>query len=349
MPTRLETETRITNASQQGVSAAATHSVANSTTRVRLVGGSQVLVDPTTPVKNMALIAGRQRGRAAFDQLVAAGLTPRMIRTAMKRGRLHRVANGVYAVGHLGEIELANETTALLALGPGATLVGPSALYVHGVITRAPAEVHVAHADSPRWSIRPGIQMHRYAPIPASQRTIRRGLPVTTAERALLDSVPLLAPRVFEQAYWEAIAIKATSRTKVRELVAVSQGRSLGQLRALADPKRPGGTSDSPPEQVALDLIRAAGLPEPERQAPLYGFKADLYWPEHGVVMEIDGEQFHNKDVRPHFVRDRRKIRTFQEHGLQVLPIAPEELNQPLPIIRQLTQAIVTRELKRAG
>jgi very-short-patch-repair endonuclease len=166
----------------------------------------------------------------------------------------------------------------------------------------------------------------------------------------LLDSMPLLAPRDRENAYWEAIALRATSKTKVRDLLAVSPGREgCSVLRALADPQRRGGVSQTPPEQIALDLIRAAGLPEPERQAPLYGYTADLYWPEQRVVMEIDGRQFHNEDVRPNFVRDRRKIRTFQEHGLQVLPVAPEELNRPLPIIRQLTQAIVTRELTRAA
>jgi len=349
MPARA-TKTWTTSTPRNGVSTTASHRDRNLTTAIQLVGGRQLLVDPTTPAANLALIASHQRGRVAACQLLAAGITARMIRTAVKRHGLHRVARGVYAVGHLAEIELAAEVVALLAVGPDATLVGPSALFVHGVLAHPPVEVHVANCDGTHCSHRPGIRLHRYAAIPASQLTTRRGLPVTKAERALLDSAPLLTPAELEHAFWEAIAIRATSKTKVRELLADSPGRAgCGQLRSLADPKRRGGRSESPPEQVALDLIRAAGLPEPVRQAPLYGFKADLYWPEAGVVMEIDGEQFHNEDVRPKFVRDRRKIRTFQEHGLQVLPVAPEELERPLPIVRQLTQAISIGELKRVA
>jgi very-short-patch-repair endonuclease len=344
------TKTWTTSTLWKGVSTTTSRRDTNLTTAIRLVGGRQLLVDPSTPAANVALIASHQRGRVARCQLLAAGISARMIRTAVKRHGLHRVARGVYAVGHLAEIELAAEVVALLAVGPDATLVGPSALFVHGVLAYPPVEVHVANCDGTHSSHRPGIRLHRYAAIPRAQLTTRRGLPVTTAERALLDSVALLSPAELERAFWEAIALRATSKTKVRELVAVSPGREgCALLRSLADPKRRGGRSESPPEQVALDLIRAAGLPEPVRQAPLHGFKADLYWPEAGVVMEIDGEQFHNQDVRPNFVRDRRKIRTFQEHGLQVVPVAPEELERPLPIIRQLTQAIAIRELRRAA
>jgi hypothetical protein len=229
------------------------------------------------PHQNLALIAGAQRGRISWAQLVQAGFTRRMIRTAVANGRLHRLRPGVYAVGHRSEPELGRETASLLAVGPPAVLVGITALELYRAIpadSRRP--VHIALPGGRTARSRPGIKVHRYSRLLPSQIRIREGLPVTSAERALLDAAPLLTPRQLERAFDEAIATRATSRAKVLELLSVTGGRA-GQtaLAALADPRRSPSRTQSPPEERALELIRAAGLPTPETQYPLHGFSAD--------------------------------------------------------------------------
>jgi very-short-patch-repair endonuclease len=58
-------------------------------------------------------------------------------------------------------------------------------------------------------------------------------------------------------------------------------------------------------ERRFLELIRKAGLPEPETQVSLAGFKVDFLWRKERVVFEIDGYRFHTS--RSAFDRDRRK------------------------------------------
>ena len=173
---------------------------------------------------------------------------------------------------------------------------------------------------------------------------------MTSAERALLDAAPLLTPRELERAFDEAIATRATSRTKVLDLLSVTSGRAgQGTLAGLADPRRSAARTQSPPEERALELIRAAGLPTPETQYPLHGFTADFYWPEAGVVFEVDGFGVHGL-IRGNFVRDRRKDRVFRDHGIHVVRAAADELrDQQLQLVAHLTRTITERTLGRAS
>jgi very-short-patch-repair endonuclease len=67
------------------------------------------------------------------------------------------------------------------------------------------------------------------------------------------------------------------------------------------------------PERRCLELIREAGLPEPETQVRIAGYTVDLLWPDHRVVFEIDGYTFHTS--RFAFDRDRRKDAALKSAG----------------------------------
>ena len=232
-------------------------------TPIRLVSGRDVMASVGAPHQNLALIAGAQRGRISWAQLAQAGFTRRMIRTAVANGRLHHLRPGVYAVGHRGEPELGRETVSLLAVGPPAVLVGITALELYKAIpadSRHP--VHIALGDGRTARSRPGIKVHRYSRLLPSQIRIREGLPVTSAERALLDAAPLLTPRQLERAFDEAIATRATSRTKVLNLLSVTSGRA-GQ----ASPRGPCRSAPPPqPHAIAARGTRAGA--DPRRRPP---------------------------------------------------------------------------------
>lgn len=316
----------------------------NGKTRVRLVNRRDVLVSAESPKDNLALIAGAQRGRISTEQLLLAGYSRRMIRTGVANGLLHRVHHGVYAVGHLAEIELGRETAALLAVGPAAVLVSTTALEVLKLIPPDPRRpIHVALGGGGCPRSRRGITAHTYRVLPGQIR-IRHGLPISTAERALLDAAPLLTPRQLERAFDEAIITRATSRTKVLELLTKTSGRE-GQatLAAIADPDRASSQTKSPPEEVALSLIRAADLPAPETQYPMHGYTADFYWPAAQVVLEVDAFGTHGL-VRGNFVRDRQKDRVFRDHGIHVVRAVDTELqDRPLQIVAHLARTIADR------
>jgi very-short-patch-repair endonuclease len=63
-------------------------------------------------------------------------------------------------------------------------------------------------------------------------------------------------------------------------------------LRELLDPAT-FRLSDSQLEQAARRLARAVGLPSPETKAWVNGYEVDLFWPDLGIVMEVDGLRYH--------------------------------------------------------
>jgi very-short-patch-repair endonuclease len=51
----------------------------------------------------------------------------------------------------------------------------------------------------------------------------------------------------------------------------------------------------------------------------IHGYEVDFFWREQGLVVEIDGFQFHSS--REAFERDRRRDAHLQSHGLRVLRV----------------------------
>jgi very-short-patch-repair endonuclease len=302
------------------------------------------LVAKGKPKLALAAIAAKQRGLVSRAQLELIGFTPRAIRTTLRDGYLQRVRRGVYRVGPELEVKFRTETAALLSVGEDALLVGAAVLTVLGAIKPNPKRpIDVALEDARYASPREGIRVHRYSKLPSTEIKTREGLRMTTVERALLDSVPYLSAQELAMAFDEALAKRLTSRTKIIELLARTQGRpEAATLKDLLDPQRKSQRTESPAEEEALKLIAEAGLPTPETQVELFGFRADFFFREAGVVFEIHGFGPHGQ-VRRHFVRDRRKTRTFAENGLIVVEAAADELHGNRDEIkRQLTQAVVT-------
>jgi hypothetical protein len=82
---------------------------------VKVLGVRAELAVTGTRDERIAAIARLQRGRVARDQLLAAGLSYKVIAGAVKRGTLFPLPGAVFAVGHVGRVELGDETAALLA------------------------------------------------------------------------------------------------------------------------------------------------------------------------------------------------------------------------------------------
>lgn len=51
--------------------------------------------------------------------------------------------------------------------------------------------------------------------------------------------------------------------------------------------------TDTGLERRFLAIVKSAGLPEPETQAPLNGYRVDFYWPDLALVVEADGWRYH--------------------------------------------------------
>jgi hypothetical protein len=72
-------------------------------------------------------------------------------------------------------------------------------------------------------------------------------------------------------------------------------------------------------ELVALDLIRAHGLPTPEVNVLVEGFEVDLHWRRQRVAIELDSRRYHLTTVafeNDHFRRLELTARGYTATGL---------------------------------
>src|SRR5215210_1709978 len=120
----------------------------------------------------VARLAARHHGVLSADELLACGLTPDGIFVRTRNGRLHPMHKGVYAVGH------SNPTRD--GWFPDVLVLGESA------------------PQHPR------IKGHRTSYLPQHHVTTVRGIPVTTAERTLLDLAAVLPERKLRRAVRQA-------------------------------------------------------------------------------------------------------------------------------------------------
>jgi very-short-patch-repair endonuclease len=181
---------------------------------------------------------------------------------------------------------------ALLASGPESMLSHASAAALWGfeIGPDDPIEVSV---PAERRSRRRGIRVHRRVVSVLADISILDGIPLTSPERTLIDLATRLEPMQLERAVNEADKF---DRVRADDLHA-SLGRHRGEpgvahLRRLLEPSS-FRLTDSDLEQRMVRLARSAGLPEPETQAWVNGFRVDFFWPALGIVVEADGLRYH--------------------------------------------------------
>jgi predicted transcriptional regulator of viral defense system len=263
----------------------------------------------------VARAAAEQRSLVTRGQLVTLGLPPTRIDSWLRDGRLYRVHDGVYAVGHPALTREGRWLAAVLACGAGAVLSHRSAAALWGLIPGDGAAVDVTTTSSRR--PRPGIAVHRTrCPVPATEQ---RGLPATTLSRTLIDLAATFTRANLERALGEAELVPAFDEADLHRAVAEHAGRR--GVRRLADVLSAHEGEIGVPRNVLerrfLKICRAAGLPRPEANRTLLGHQIDFLWRAERVTVETDGRSVHAR--RAAFARDRLRDRELQLAGYLVL------------------------------
>jgi very-short-patch-repair endonuclease len=168
---------------------------------------------------------------------------------------------------------------------------------------------------------------------------------VTTPARAILDAAPNLTDRDVERLLDEGLfALRILTLPQVKDVLARAGKHPGGARLARVMDGHLRSTTDSPPEERLLALIRAAGLPEPELQANVLGYRLDFYWPDLKLALEVDAYGTHGSPAR--FEADRRRdARLLAEAGIVVLRFTRIAVEQrPFEVIGVLARAIGQRE-----
>jgi hypothetical protein len=188
---------------------------------------------------------------------------------------------------------------------------------------------------------RPRIRAHR-ATLSPDEITTRRGIRVTTPARTLLDLAAGLSAAELARAAHEAEARRLTSPTSLAELVVRHPRRpGVPAIRRLLEDHTLGDTiTRSRLEDRFLALLAATNVPRPRVntmiEVPAHAaFEADMAWPHHRVIVELDGFATHS--TRRAFERDRARDRALQVAGWRVIRITWRQLDAaPAEIAAQL-------------
>jgi hypothetical protein len=258
----------------------------------RAMGGERRVHRPDAEISSLA---GRQHGVVSRSQLKAAGLGDGAIELRIAAGRLHRIHRGVYAVGHANLAVQGRWMAAVLAGPPGT------------VLSHRPAGSHwgmrrwrglPAVTTPTRRRPNPAIEIHS-SPLPADERTVLGGIPITTVPRTLLDLATILDHDALVHALNEAEIRGLGDALPLPALLERHRGeRGAGALRrALADPAFARGVAVEALEERFASFIRRRGLPPPLLNAPVEAcgrtYVADCLWPQQRVIVELQGARYH--------------------------------------------------------
>lgn len=271
---------------------------------------------PAPDDTRLSKLATSQHGVVSRGQLLARRFTRNAIETRLAAGRLHCVYRGVYAVGHTKLTVRAKWMAAVLACGKDATLSHQDAAALHGLLKVKSGDIHVT---APTRHHINGVHCHFARTIDPREVTEIHGIPVTTLERALLDLAEAKDRRPFATALKQAQHEDKLDLRRINATVARNPGRrGIKPLRTeLAELTEEPGWTQSELERRFRALTQTYGLPLPLTNQYVEGELVDAYWPDHGVVVEVDGWRTHR--TRAAFEADRARDSKLAAAGYRVL------------------------------
>ena len=177
----------------------------------------------------------------------------------------------------------------------------------------------------------PGVAGHRTLWLPASDRTTNRFVPMTTAERAFIDSCGALPERLLDKAGDDALRRKLMTLPRlVRTFdhIPCSGRRKSAPMRVFLGKRvrnfDPGGSDR---ELDVRRIVERGGYPLPVQQFRVHieghTYFIDHAWPEslHGI--EFEGFECHGKLWTP-FHRDRERLRRLTRAGWTIYPVTSQ-------------------------
>lgn len=234
-------------------------------------------------------IAAVQNGVVGQAQLRLIGFSARAVKRLIAKGLLHPCSAGAYAVGRPDLTELGQLSAAVLVCEPDACVSHRSAAWLLGVSTTFPRMIEVS---TNRKVVRNGIVAHRRYALGAGERTVERGIAVTSPARTLADLSLCLPVAELERAINHADRIDLIHPPELRDELDAMRGPGVPRLRRVLD-ARTFTLTDSELERLLLPIAAAAGLPPPLTQRLVCGRRADFFWPDLGLVVETDGLRYH--------------------------------------------------------
>jgi very-short-patch-repair endonuclease len=250
---------------------------------------------------------------------------------------LIRVYRGVYAVGHAQINPISAAHAALLAGGDRCALAGGPALVLWEVWRHWPKRLEIVTAAGGRPT---GLIVHHSTTLLKRDIRLVQGLRVTSPARTLLDMAPRLKPKQLTRAIND---LRLRDLLTIDQLVDVIGRNPTHRAATLLQPHlefaQPEPTR-SVLEDRFLPLLRKHGLPTPQINVDVCGYRVDAHFPDHSLVVELDGWKRHG--TRDRFVEDRRQdFKILLNAGIPTVRFPYEDVNDA--VITELGQLLECR------
>ena len=258
-------------------------------------------------------LAREQHYVVTREQLHRLGYDDNAIKHRVRRGRLHPLFRGVYAVGRRDVTRTGLFVAAVLACGDGAALSHEHAGEQHGIRPRALGDIEVSVPGDRRGQR--GIRAHRRQ---SFQATRACGVPVTTVVQTLIDLAPRLSRDEQEAMVGEADQRRLIDPERLRRaLDRAPRQPGVGILKATLD-RRTFVLTHTQLERLFVPLAVEAGAGRPTGQRQLGPHRVDFYFEHLDLVVECDSLRYHrtaaqqSRDSRrdnEHVLRGRNHLR----------------------------------------
>jgi very-short-patch-repair endonuclease len=293
---------------------------------------------------SLSSLARRQYGVVGRRQLISSGWSEEEVDWRLRTGRLHRLHPGVYAVGHRVIPREGRWMAAVLVSGPEAVLShwSAAALWMIRPNSRTRIDVTVPHRSRSSDRIRRHISQ-----LPADERTVEEGIPVTTVPRTILDLAASESTDLVENLLRESEYLQLTDSLSVPDLLERYPGKRGTRKVHLALKRleeEPEGRKRSPLEERFAPFLRRHSLPIPRFNDQIVmganRYTVDCHWPEVREIVELDGWQGHS--TKSAFREDRARDRRLHAAGYSVTHITWAQLDdEPEAIAADLRSVLL--------
>jgi very-short-patch-repair endonuclease len=166
-----------------------------------------------------------------------------------------------------------------------------------------------------------------WADLPADETTTHHGIPTTTVPRTLLDLSAVVHLDELRSAMRQAEQQRLSDPLWLGDMVRRYPRRAgVPALRALIEEAQRGlGVVRSELEERFQALLLDAAVPRPVTNVRIEGMEVDCAWPEHHLVVELDGHASHHD--RLSFETDRARDRRLEAAGWRVVRITWRQLH----------------------
>lgn len=303
--------------------------------------GKRLQQDPSPRVWELIRL---QHGVVARSQLLEFGFSSRSIEHRVAKGRLHPLWRGVYAVGRPEVSQRGRWMAAVLSCGPEALLSHRTAAELWGIARTKGRGIDIVVPEGV-YRRRPGIRVHRRSALHAKHRREASGIPITDPVSTLVDLAACVEEWQVERAINEADRLDLVDPETLRATVETLPPRpGMACLRRLLGCD---ALTDTGLERKFLALVRAAGLPPPQTQAWVNGYRVDFYWSDLGLVVETDGWRYHRTPGEQ--ATDRRRDQAHITAEMTTLRFAEDQIRYERNEVCRTLAAVAKRLRQRSS